>query len=435
MSYKKIIFLSATTLSLFTACNKENEAPKTTTTSNKENQEITLRVSWWGGDDRHKKTIEALKLFEEKNPNIKIKSEYGGWQGWQEKITTQMAGNVAPDLMQINWNWINIFSKDGEGFYNLNDLSDIIDLNQYDKNILEQNIVNGKLNAIPYGVAGRVFLYNKSTYDKAGLPIPESFEDMINSSKIMKEKLGNDYFGFEIDYYGALLLMLYKLEQETGKPFIVDNKVAYTPQQIKEAADFYLSLVNDKSIPSLEDRAAAGNIQLDQHPSWIVGKFGGTYEWDSASLKWRDSLEDGQELVVGEYPKDFGPHKSGFSKVSMALAINKNTKHPKETAELLEFLISNPEAVEILGVSRGIPANSKAVKTLDEKGLLDPFILEANNKVMEFSGKGIHPLFEHKQLHVALKDIVDKLGYKQITSEDAANQIVNVTNSFLKENN
>lgn len=433
MSYKKVLFLSLTTLSIFfMGCNKNSD---NTSSSTSNNQDITLRVSWWGGDDRHKKTLEALKLFEEKHPNIKVKSEYGGWQGWQEKITTQIAGNMAPDLMQINWNWINIFSKDGDGFYNLNDLSTILDLKQYNKNLLEQCTVDNKLNAIPYGVAGRVFLYNKTTYDKAGLPLPQSFEDIITSSQIMKEKLGPGYYGFEADYYSALLLMLYKLEQETGKPFIVDNKVAYTQEELKNAADFYLNLVNTKTIPSLEDRASAGNIQLDQHPSWIVGKLGGTYEWDTASLKWRDSLEEGQELVVGEYPKDFGPYKSGFSKVSMAFAINKNTKYPKETAELLNFLLSDPEAVKLLGISRGVPANASAVTTLEENNLLDPFMLEANSKVIDFAGKGIHPLFEHKQLHTALKDIVDKLGYKQISSDDASAQIIDVTNTFLKQNN
>lgn len=191
MSYKKVFFLSLTALSILTSCNKDK---KNTSSSTPANQDITLRVSWWGGDDRHKKTIEALKLFEEKHPNIKIKSEYGGWQGWQEKITTQMAGDMAADLMQINWNWINIFSKNGDGFYNLNDLSTTLDLNQYDKNILEQCIVNNRLNAIPYGVAGRVFLYNKTTYNKAGLPLPKNFQDIVTSTQIMKEKLGPDYF-------------------------------------------------------------------------------------------------------------------------------------------------------------------------------------------------------------------------------------------------
>ena len=429
MNLKKIVFLGLTTMALFGACGKEE---KTVTT--KENDNIVLRVSWWGGEDRHKKTIEAIKLFEQAHPNITVKAEYGGWQGWQEKITTQMAGGMAADLMQVNWNWINIFSKDGNGFYDLNQLSSTLDLTQYEKKLLEQCSVNGKLNALPYGVAGRVFLYNKTSFDKAGLEVPTSFKEIKEASVIMKERLGTDYFPFEADYYGALLLMLYKLEQETGKPFIVDNKVAYTEEQLKNAADFYLDLVNTKTIPSLEDRAAAGNVQLDQHPSWIIGKFGGTYEWDSASLKWRDSLQEGEQLVVGDYPTDLGPYNSGFTKISMAFAINKDTKYPKETAELLNFIVSNDDAVKALDVSRGIPANKKAVATLEKANLLDPFMLEANNKVISFAGNGIHPLFEHKQLHTELKYIVDNLGYKQITSEEFAKQVLATTNNFLEMN-
>ena len=429
MNLKKIVFLGLTTMALFGACGKDEKAVAT-----KENDNIVLRVSWWGGEDRHKKTIEAIKLFEQAHPNITVKAEYGGWQGWQEKITTQMAGGMAADLMQVNWNWINIFSKDGNGFYDLNQLSSTLDLTQYEKKLLEQCSVNGKLNALPYGVAGRVFLYNKTSFDKAGLEVPTSFKEIKEASVIMKERLGADYFPFEADYYGALLLMLYKLEQETGKPFIVDNKVAYTEEQLKNAADFYLDLVNTKTIPSLEDRAAAGNVQLDQHPSWIIGKFGGTYEWDSASLKWRDSLQEGEQLVVGDYPTDLGPYNSGFTKISMAFAINKDTKYPKETAELLNFIVSNDDAVKALDVSRGIPANKKAVATLEKANLLDPFMLEANNKVISFAGNGIHPLFEHKQLHTELKDIVDNLGYKQITSEEFAKQVLATTNNFLEMN-
>lgn len=61
-------------------------------------------------------------------------------------------------------------------------------------------------------------------------------------------------------------------------------------------------------------------------------------------------------------------------------------------------------------------------------------MLEANNKVISFAGKGIHPLFEHKQLHTELKDIVDNLGYKQITSEEFAKQVLATTNNFLEMN-
>ena len=423
MNLKKILLMSSLCLSMAYPTIAEGKT-------------VNLKMSWWGGDARHKQTLEAIKLFEEKYPEIKVKPEYGGWQGWQEKVTTQIVGNTSPDVMQINWNWIDLFSRDGDGFYDLNKVKDILELDKnYSQELLDQCIVNGKLNALPVGVTGKVFYINKTTYEKAGLPVPTSFDEMIKSAKVIREKLGDDYYAFDTDAYGAILLMLYKLEQETGKPFIVDNKVAYTEAEVIEAVRFYDNLVKEKVMPSLKVRAAAGFIPLDQHPGWIQGRYAGTYEWDSSAQKWQDALEAGQELVVAPYPQDFGTNKSGFNKVSMAYAIKKNTKHPEEAATLIHFLTSDPEAIKILGTSRGVPSNETAVAVLKENNQLTGLGFEANTVVKEFAGKGIHPLFEHKRLNTELRTIVENLGYEQKNVEETARDIINITNEFLAENN
>jgi oligogalacturonide transport system substrate-binding protein len=423
MNLKKILLMSSLCLSMAYPTIAEGKT-------------VNLKMSWWGGDARHKQTLEAIKLFEEKYPEIKVKPEYGGWQGWQEKVTTQIVGNTSPDVMQINWNWIDLFSRDGDGFYDLNKVKDILELDKnYSQELLDQCIVNGKLNALPVGVTGKVFYINKTTYEKAGLPVPTSFDEMIKSAKVIREKLGDDYYAFDTDAYGAILLMLYKLEQETGKPFIVDNKVAYTEAEVIEAVRFYDNLVKEKVMPSLKVRAAAGFIPLDQHPGWIQGRYAGTYEWDSSAQKWQDALEAGQELVVAPYPQDFGTNKSGFNKVSMAYAIKKNTKHPEEAATLIHFLTSDPEAIKILGTSRGVPSNETAVAVLKENNQLTGLGFEANTVVKEFAGKGIHPLFEHKKLNTDLRTVIENLGYEQKTIEETARDIINITNEFLAENN
>ncbi len=118
----------------------------------------------------------------------------------------------------------------------------------------------------------------------------------------------------------------------------------------------------------------------------------------------------------------------------MAFAIKKNTKNPKEAATLIEFLTTDPEAVKILGTSRGIPSNSSAVATLEGSGQLTGLAFEANNAVKEFAGKGIHPLFEHKKLNTDLRGVIESLGYGKSSIEQTAKDIISTTNQFLSEN-
>ena len=87
-------------------------------------QNVDLRMSWWGGNGRHQVTLKALEEFHKQNPDINVKAEYTGWDGHLSRLTTQIAGGTEPDVMQTNWNWLPIFSKTGDGFYDLNKMKD-----------------------------------------------------------------------------------------------------------------------------------------------------------------------------------------------------------------------------------------------------------------------------------------------------------------------
>lgn len=89
---------------------------------------VTLRFSWWGGETRHNATMAAVDAFEEEYPWITVECEYSSWDGWVDKVATQLAGGTAPDLMQINWDWLYQFSSDGSKFVDLNQYKDIISL-------------------------------------------------------------------------------------------------------------------------------------------------------------------------------------------------------------------------------------------------------------------------------------------------------------------
>ena len=54
--------------------------------------------------------MKALALFERRH-GVRVKAEYMGFNGYLERLTTQIAGGSEPEVMQINWAWLAMFSK------------------------------------------------------------------------------------------------------------------------------------------------------------------------------------------------------------------------------------------------------------------------------------------------------------------------------------
>ena len=106
--------LAAAMAASLTACGG-NAAKETTQTTAQTSQEaatvaggasttdgkepVTLRFSWWGGETRHKATMAAVEAFEQEYPWVTVECEYSSWDGWTDKVATQLAGGTAPDLM------------------------------------------------------------------------------------------------------------------------------------------------------------------------------------------------------------------------------------------------------------------------------------------------------------------------------------------------
>ena len=54
-----------------------------------------------------------------------------GFNGYLERLTTQVAGGSEPDVMQINWAWLAMFSKRGKGFTDLAPYKALLSLDQF----------------------------------------------------------------------------------------------------------------------------------------------------------------------------------------------------------------------------------------------------------------------------------------------------------------
>ncbi len=399
---------------------------------------VELKFSWWGGDSRHEATEKAIEAFMAKYPDITVTAEYGAWSGWEEKQSLNILGGNAADVMQINWNWIESYSNNGTNFADLQQYSDVLDLTQFPESSLELCKADGKLMAVPVALTGRLFYWNKTTFDEVGCEIPTDTASLLDAGAKF-QAFDNDYYPLALGEYDRMILMVYYLESKYNKPWVADGQIQYTEEEIKEGMDFICQLESAHVIPSIATLQGDMADSIDKNAKWIDGKYAGIFEWDSSASKFKQAIEEstnkpGQEFVIGEFPK-MGDYNGGFTKISMGLAVAATSAHPKEAAMLINFLLNEEEGIEICSTERGIPCSAAAIKVLNDKNLGDELTKTANAKVLAYSQFPLDTRFEHNDLKAnpdgVYYKVFGKLSAGDIDSTKAAQDLMSGVNECL----
>ena len=179
-------------------------------------EQTVITLSWWGNDKRNEYTIEAVQKFQKLHPEIKVKCSYSEWSGYESRNRIQMNSDTEADVMQINFNWLSQYSPDGNGYLDLNTVSDIVDLSNFSQDSLSYGTIDGKLNGIPIAMNSETIYVNKTLYDKYGLELPETWDDLFTASEVMKKDGVYAMSGASKSIW--LYIMTYA-EQVTGKKF------------------------------------------------------------------------------------------------------------------------------------------------------------------------------------------------------------------------
>ncbi|WP_124065384.1 ABC transporter substrate-binding protein [Clostridium sp. E02] len=450
---KKIAKIMAIALSAalglsLTACGSAKSNPDSKADTNTEgksttavsDEPVTIRMSWWGGDSRHTATENAVKAFMEKYPNITVDTEYGAWTGWEEKQSLGILSGECADILQMGSNWVTDYSRGGDSFLDLNQYSDVLNLSQFPEDKLKANEVNGKLMAIPISLTGRLFYWNKTTFDEIGCDIPTDEASLLAAGAAFKA-FGDDYYPLALGEYDRAIFMVYYLESKYGKDWITDGNLNYTEDEIKESLAFINRLEDEHVIPSIATISGDMADSLDKNSKWIDGKYAGLMEWDSGVSKVKAALEGsvnkpGQEFVIGDFI-NLGDYQGGSTKVSMDFAIKASTEHPKEAAMLVNFLLNDPEGIEICSTERGVPCSFVGIKVLNEKNIGDSMTKEANAKVLDYCKFTQDPQFDNSQLKAnpdgLYYKIFGKLSTREIMPEEASKTLIDGIKEVMAE--
>ncbi|MDN4603300.1 extracellular solute-binding protein [Paenibacillus sp. F6_3S_P_1C] len=352
--FKRLMISSiASLLLLVTACTGTDHtgADEQTGTGTAEGGQVELRMMWWGDQKRADITNEALKVFQEKHPNIKIVGEFAPSSGYFDKLNTQLASGTAPDIFFLGGNVVDYAKKDV--LLNLDPyVGNELNLDGMDTTMVEYGRLDGKLQHISAGANARGIVVNQALFDQAGIPLPASdwtWEDYAAISKELSDKLGKGYYGtynFTVDGMDIFL-------KQHGKQLydMKNGTLGFAKEDILEWFTYWEQASKSGGVVTPELQVS--NPPDDTSKSLLItGKAAMSLLPSNQLAAFQSLTED--KLILLPVPR--GPKGTGVVfESSQGLSGYANTKHAKEVAILMDFWINDPDAAKILGNDRGVP--------------------------------------------------------------------------------
>ncbi|WP_210593384.1 ABC transporter substrate-binding protein [Streptomyces sp. GESEQ-35] len=313
---------------------------------------IMLRYTWWGNPDRAERTDKAIDLFEKQHPDIEVQTSFAGYEPYKQKLATQAAGGDAPDVMQLDYRMIDQYASGGV-LLDLDKQRSVLKTGEFDAGLLATGKVDGKLYAIPQGRGSETMVYDTKQWKAAGVELPKAGWTWTQWADAMRElaektgKPGGTDPGQSEDAFEVWL-------RGQGKAlYTKDNQLGFTADDLTRWWTFTDKLRREGAVSSAEQ-----TTQLDgsvENTPLGRGTAFSEMNWDAPASGYLVLVPGGVSLAPMPSNEDGTPGQ--YFKPSMFMGIAADTGHPKESAQLVDFMLNDSEAAKILGASRGIPVN------------------------------------------------------------------------------
>ncbi|WP_373264006.1 ABC transporter substrate-binding protein [Hungatella hathewayi] len=410
---------------------------ETVKTADGGSEQITLRFSWWGGEERLAATLDVIKQFEELNPNIKIEPEYGSSDGYADKLATQLASGTAPDIIQIDPGLMPALVSDETNYFlDLNTSS--FDFSNFDENYYKLRIngfYDGKQLGIPTGISGGAVLVNQGLADQIGIDFHTQYtwDDIFDWAKKVREYDDSMYLICSNKDYVANILANNYAKQLSGKTFINEEtkEINLTSEQWQEVYTFVKRLYDEEVIAPASYSAAYSGDNMQSDPNWIAGKYVCSFTYMS-TMETLAAANADAEYTAGLFPLYQGSDVDAWNaNCPQIIAINAKSKNPEAAVEFLDYFFNNEKAMETLGCTRSVPPTAKAREICTADGSLSKLLSEAADVAGSYSGMVDDKYFSAAEAKQIVTDEVEAVGFGVTTPESASEETISLLNNYI----
>lgn len=363
-----------------TSGNTDTNNPGGTQGNASDEEDITLTITWWGGEGRHTYTQELLNLYTELHPNIRFEAAPSGWDGYFDKLATQAATGSMPDIIQMDYLYISTFSNNTSVTDLQPDIdSGIIDVSSVAETLLNSGNVAGKQTGIPLSASILTVGYNREVLEAANVNSPKdgwTWDDYIAMNAAVAANIGKpsamaasigpvgdtNVFNYWVRQHG------YSLFNETGTGLGFDDDTITA-----EFFQMWKRMMEDGVSPNPDQQSQIASLGNDAHPV-VTGDAATTIDWNNVAIR---TSKINPTMGIALPPTYKANDYSGlWIKPGMFFSVAETSKHKEEAAAFINWFINSEEANDIIAGERGTPVSSAVREYMINSGSLDQQTIE-----------------------------------------------------------
>ena len=318
-----------------------------------------LRMTWWGGSDRVRRTRAALEAYQRRY-GTQIDSESMGGVDYWARLATQTAAGNAPDLIQLDYRVLAEYAR-RNALKPLDEfMPDPLNLSEFGPTYTDHGKVDGRVFGVSMGVNSTALFYNKSALERLRIAPPDhttTWDQFAEMCVNITRSAGRRGFFGTTDGCAFESALDVFVRQRGKTMYTPDGRLGFARDDIAAWFDFWERLRRSGGAVPGELQASYRNTPETDMVTTNHAVF--TWQHSNLIVGWQAVNRDRLGMTMHPQGERFGH----YYKPSMLLGMAATSQAPREAARVMYFLMNDPEAVEVLGVDRGVPP-SAAMRTL-----------------------------------------------------------------------
>lgn len=317
-----------------------------------------LMVSWYGGAPVHEAMNAVLDSWSQAQDGVTAIGSGVAFNDYWDKLATETAAGEPPDVFRMSMTYFVEYASRGV-FADVSALNGL-DLSLLDEDVRGSGLVDGTLYGVGQSSIAPAIFSSRSMVSDAGAEVPvewtwDDFRDWVTEFATDTGKYGTTDMGGNFQMFDVYA------RQEVGNQFADDGSLQLTPEVIAQWFTLWDELRKAKAAPPSDVTAAGGDFETNP---MSTGDAALTSGWVQQVTFYQPLIRDGSVEVSPMPQKTKGDFSGLFVKALDFWCISANAANPDAAAQLVNHLINDAEATDVIGLLLGVPPTEAARESL-----------------------------------------------------------------------